>query len=74
MTEQIQYSPHFFKAGPIITKWHNSCNTDPSASIFLLNMHCLMVKVWCGVKSDKSYLCYRAKTLIVDGTTEFWTC
>ena len=30
-----------------ITKRHNSCNTDPSAPIFLLNMHSLMVKVWC---------------------------
>ena len=30
-----------------ITKWHNSCNTDPSAPIFLPNVHCLMVKVWC---------------------------
>ena len=29
-----------------ITKWHNYCNTDPSAPIFLSNMHCLMVKVW----------------------------
>ena len=30
-----------------ITKWHNSCNTDPLAPIFLSNMHCLMVMVWC---------------------------
>ena len=30
-----------------ITKWHNACNTDPSDPIFLSNMHCLMVKVWC---------------------------
>ena len=28
-----------------ITKWHNSCNTDPSAPIFLQNVQCLMVKV-----------------------------
>ena len=28
-------------------KVHNSCNTDPSAPIFLSNMHCLMVMVWC---------------------------
>ena len=32
--------------GGIITKWHNSCKTDPSAPIFLSNMHCLMLKVW----------------------------
>ena len=25
-----------------ITKWHNSCNTDPSAPIFPQNMQCLM--------------------------------
>ena len=30
-----------------ITKWQNSCNNDPSAPIFLQNMHCLMVMVWC---------------------------
>ena len=29
-----------------ITKWHNSCNTDPSAPFFLQNMQCVMVKVW----------------------------
>ena len=28
-----------------ITKWHNSCNTDPLALIFLQYMHCLMDKV-----------------------------
>ena len=28
-----------------ITKWHNSCNIDPSAPFFLQNMQCLMVKV-----------------------------
>ena len=30
-----------------ITKWHDSCNTDPSAPIFLSNVHCLIVKVCC---------------------------
>ena len=30
-----------------ITKWHNSCNTDPSAPFLQQNMHCVMVKVWC---------------------------
>ena len=28
-----------------MTKWHNSCNIDPSAPFFLQNMQCLMVKV-----------------------------
>ena len=28
-----------------ITKWLNSCNTDPSAPILLPNTHCLMVMV-----------------------------
>ena len=37
-----------------ITKWHNSCNTDPSAPFFLQNMHCVMVKVWC--KFDQNWL------------------
>ena len=37
-----------------IKKWHNSCNTDPSAPIFLSNMHCLIVKVWC--KFDQNWL------------------
>ena len=33
----------------MMTKRCNSCNTDtdPSAPIFLSNVHCLMVKVWC---------------------------
>ena len=29
-----------------ITKRHNSCNTDPSALIFLANVHCPMGEVW----------------------------
>ena len=37
-----------------ITKWHNSCNTDPSAPFFLQNVYCLMVKVWC--KFDQIWL------------------
>ena len=32
--------------GGIITKWHNSCNTDPSVPIFLQNVQCLIVQVW----------------------------
>ena len=28
-----------------VTKWHNSCNTDPSAPIFPPNTHCGMVMV-----------------------------
>ena len=31
--------------GGIITKWHNSYNTDPLAPIFLQNMQCLMIKM-----------------------------
>ena len=31
----------------IDTKRRNSCNTNPSAPIFLLHVHCLMVKVLC---------------------------
>ena len=34
-----------------ITKWHNSCNTDPSAPIFLQNVQCLMVR--CGENWNK---------------------
>ena len=37
-----------------ITKWHNSCNTDPSAPFFLQKMQCVMVKVWC--KFDQNWL------------------
>ena len=37
-----------------LSKWHNSCNTDPSAPFFLQNMHCVMVKVWC--KFDQNWL------------------
>ena len=33
---------------------HNSCNTDPSAPIFLLNMHCLMVMVWCKYEQNQT--------------------
>ena len=29
-----------------ITKWHNSCNTDPSAPILPPDMYYLMVMVW----------------------------
>ena len=63
---------------PRITKRNNSCNTDPSAPIFLSNMHCLMVKVWC--KSEQN----RTKAIKVteqnlkcwqkDGIMEFRTC
>ena len=55
-----------------ITKWHNSCNTDPSAPIFLPNMHCLIVKVWC--KFDQNWLntfkVTEEKPLNDDGMTE----
>ena len=37
-----------------ITKWHNSCNTDPSAPIFLQNMQCLVVKVWCKFEQNRA--------------------
>ena len=36
-----------------ITKWHNSCNTDLLAPIFLPNMHCLIVKVWCKFEQNQ---------------------
>ena len=49
----------------VITKWHNCCNTDPSAPIFLSNIHCLMVKEWCKFEQN------RTKALNVDGMTEF---
>ena len=32
--------------------YNNSCNSNPSAPIFLSNMHCLMVKVWCKYKGQ----------------------
>ena len=37
-----------------ITEWHNSCNTDSSAPIFLSNMHCLMVKMWCKFERNRT--------------------
>ena len=37
-----------------ITKRHNSWNTDPSAPIFLLIMHSLMVKVWCKFEQNET--------------------
>ena len=37
-----------------ITKWHNSCNIDPSAPFFLHNMQCLMVKVWRKFKQNQA--------------------
>ena len=43
MYYQLQYKHPIVR----ITKRHNSCNTDPSAPIFLSNVHCVMVKVWC---------------------------
>ena len=42
LTENMYYQSKYKE----ITKWHNSCNTDPSAPIFLPNVLCLMVKVW----------------------------
>ena len=54
-----------------ITKRHNSCSTDHTASMFLSHMQCLMVKVWC--KFDW----YRTKAIdvteqkpYVDGITD----
>ena len=55
-----------------ITKYHNSCNTDLSAPIFLSNMHCLMVKVCCKCEQNRTKaISYRVNTLNVDGMTEF---
>ena len=36
-----------------VTKWHNSYNADPSAPIFLANVHCLMGKVWCNFQENR---------------------
>ena len=57
-----------------ITKWHNSCNTDPSAPIFLSNIHYLMVKVWCKFEQNRTKaikVIYRTKALNTDRMTEF---
>ena len=37
----------------IDTKRHNSCNTNPSAPIFLLHVHCLIVKAWCKFEHNR---------------------
>ena len=37
-----------------ITKWQNSCNADPSAPIFLPNVHCLMAKAWCKFEQNRT--------------------
>ena len=36
------------------TKWHNSCNTDPSAPFFQQNMQCVMVKVWWKFEQNRA--------------------
>ena len=36
------------------TKRHNSCNADPSALIFLANMHCLMGEEWCNTEQNQT--------------------
>ena len=71
LTENMYYQSQYKHLIVRITKWHNSCNTDPSAPIFLPNVHCLMVKVWCKFEQNlkKSYQSYRVNTLNVDGTT-----
>ena len=45
--ENMYYQSQYKHLIVRITKWHNSCNTDPSAPFFLLNVHCLIVKVRC---------------------------
>ena len=47
LTENMNYESQYKHVIVRITKWHNSCNTDPSAPIFLPSVQCLMVKVWC---------------------------
>ena len=47
ISQSIYYQSHYKHLIVRITKWHNSCNTDTLAPIFLPNMHCLMVKMWC---------------------------
>ena len=49
----------------IQTFYCKNAKNDPSAPIFLSNMHGLMVKVWC--KFGQSYWSYRAKTFNADG-------
>ena len=36
------------------TMRHNSCNADPSAPIFLANVHCLMGEVWCNFEQNQT--------------------
>ena len=59
-----------------ITKWHNSCNTDPSAPIFLSNMQCLMDKVPCQFEQNrtKAIIVIEQKALNVDRMTESRKC
>ena len=38
----------------IITKRHNSSNTDPSVPNFLPHVHCLMVNVWCKCEQNRT--------------------
>ena len=56
-----------------ITKRHNSCNTDPSAPIFLSHAQCLMVIVWCKLDRNrtKAVDVIKQKTLNVDGITDW---
>ena len=56
-----------------ITKWHNSCNTDPSAPIFLSNMHCLIVTVWCKFEQNPTKAVKVINTLNVDRISELRT-
>ena len=37
-----------------ITKRRNSCNADPSAPLFLADVHCLMGDVWCNFEQNQT--------------------
>ena len=73
LTENMYYQSQYKHLIVRITKWHYSCNTDPSAPIFLPNMHYLMVKVWCKFEQNLKKAIKVINTLNVDGITESWS-
>ena len=67
MYYQSQYKTSYWKNYRGIT-----CNTDPSAPIFLSQYIVWWLR--CGFNLNKNYWSYRAKTLNVDGMTGSQTC